>query len=112
MIYRFPGRVAKLAHNASGEIAGLMVRLVFFEKRRDSQMLVLGCGVNEDVVLTLPDGRLVVVAVLSIGKKNCRVGLNAPLDVHILRSGAIKRSPVSPVISTERELIESMPTGV
>ena len=73
-------------------------------------MLVLGCVVDEDVLLTLPDGRQIIVAVLSIGEKNCRVGIKAPLDIQILRSGAIKRtSPVVPVVSTEREL---MPGGV
>ena len=69
-------------------------------------MLVLGCGVDEDVLLTLPDGRQVVVAVLHIGKTNCRVGIKAPVDVRIIRSGAIKQKiPVAPAISTEREVM-------
>ena len=69
-------------------------------------MLVIGCAIDEDVFLTLPDGRQVVVAVLHIGENKCRVGIKAPLDIQILRSGAIKRtSPVAPAVSTERELL-------
>ncbi len=48
-------------------------------------MLVLSRKVNECVVLTLPDGREIRVGPVRIGPNQMRLGIEAPLDISILR---------------------------
>lgn len=49
-------------------------------------MLVTNRRIGEGLVITLPDGRVIVVKVISVkGQSSCRLGVDAPADVHIRR---------------------------
>lgn len=48
-------------------------------------MLVLSRSVGQDVVMTLPDGRRVRIAVIHVDGRTARLGFEAPSDVVIHR---------------------------
>ena len=48
-------------------------------------MLVLTRTLGERIVLVLPDGKRIHIAITSIWEKGVRVGVDAPLDVNIYR---------------------------
>lgn len=54
-------------------------------------MLVLNRSVDESITLTLPDGRTILVMICDLGRDNVQVGINAPLDVQILRTELFDR---------------------
>jgi carbon storage regulator CsrA len=51
-------------------------------------MLVLKRKVREQLVLALPDGRRVVITLLSVGRGTARLGIEAPAGVDISRPEA------------------------
>ncbi len=48
-------------------------------------MLLLTRKLGEEIYITLPDGRLVVVAVTMIDRGRCRLGVQADRDIQIDR---------------------------
>lgn len=49
-------------------------------------MLIVTRKAEEGVILTMPDGGLIRVTLLTVGEGGCRVGITAPDDVEIKRS--------------------------
>jgi len=54
-------------------------------------MLVLGRGIGERIRLTTPDGIVVWVSVERLGGNDCRIGIEAPPAVEIVREEVIGR---------------------
>ncbi len=49
-------------------------------------MLVVSRKKNESVIVVLPDGRTVAITVCRIKRESVRIGIEAPIDVTVVRS--------------------------
>ena len=59
-------------------------------------MLVLKRSVKDSVIISLPDGRSVTIAVNDIGNGQAVLGFDAPADIRIWRSEVMARQGFDP----------------
>lgn len=52
-------------------------------------MLVLSRRSQESITITTPSGEVIIVYVIRIDKEKCRIGVQAPQEVQILRTELI-----------------------
>ena len=57
-------------------------------------MFVASAITNDEVLIVLPDGRHVVIAVMEMNRRKVWLGFDAPIDIQIHRDSHIDRSVV------------------
>ena len=57
-------------------------------------MLVLSRKEGETITITLPNGKEIIVSLVQLRRSSARIGIEAPPEIHVLRSELILRSKI------------------